>query len=294
VTSSAEPRVVAAGDPRRLDRFLDRTFPALSRRVVRAWVADGLVRVNGRRAAKGATLVPGDVVELPLVVALEPESDAPLTVLHEDADVVAVDKPGGTPGHALDPRQRGTTAAALLARHPEIAAVGDPLAPGLVHRLDTGTSGVLVAARSTTAFTRLRAALRAHAIRKRYIAIVAGTPAAEAAIAVALAHDPADRRRMIAARPGLRAWPARTDIVAVTPHGRWTAVEVEIRTGVTHQVRVHLALAGCPVVGDALYGGPAAALPPARHALHARSFAWPERDLEIRAPLPADLAALGA
>lgn len=205
MSAEDQRRVVVAGDPTRLDRFLDRMLPALSRRVVRAWIADGVVRVNGRRAAKGAALVAGDVVELPASLGLVAEPDAPLTVLYEDADLVAVDKPGGVPAHALDPRDRGTTVAALLARYPELADVGDPLAPGLVHRLDTGTSGVLLAARSRAAFTMLRAAFRGRAVRKCYRAIVAGKPSPGRTIDVALAHDPGAPRRMIAARPGSAA-----------------------------------------------------------------------------------------
>jgi 23S rRNA pseudouridine1911/1915/1917 synthase len=277
----------------RLDAFVRAALPDASRTVVRRLIADGTVRVNGRPAPKGLRLAPGDEVVLPATVALEPEPAAPLVVLHEDARVLAVDKPGGVPGHALDPRERGTVAAALLARWPGLAAVGDPLAPGLVHRLDTGTSGVLVAARTAEAFAELRALFRAHAVSKRYVAVVRGAPRPGTRIAVALAHDTADRRRMVAARPGVRAWPAETTIVAVHARGDVSRIEVEIRTGVTHQVRAHLALAGHPVVGDVLYGGPRAdALGPGRHALHAARIAIPSWPLAIEAPLPPDLSEL--
>jgi 23S rRNA pseudouridine1911/1915/1917 synthase len=207
-----------------------------------------------------------------------------------DARVIAVDKPGGVAGHALDPRQRGTVAAALLARWPALAGVGDPLAPGLVHRLDTGTSGVLLAARTAEAFDALRALFRAHAVRKRYVAVVRGAPRPGTRIDAPLAHDTRDRRRMVAAGPGARAWPAETTIVAVHPCGDVSRIDVEIRTGVTHQIRAHLALAGHPVVGDALYGGPpATTLAPGRHALHAARVEIPSWPLEVEAPLPADV-----
>jgi 23S rRNA pseudouridine1911/1915/1917 synthase len=283
---------VVSGVPARLEALVRVELPAASRRLVRALIDDGSVRVNGRRAAKGTRVAAGDVVELPILEGLAPEPDLPLRILYEDADVVAIDKPGGMPGHALDPRQRGTAAAALLARRPELARVAGALDAGLVHRLDTGTSGVLLAARSPTAFAALREAFRTHAVVKRYLAVVRGTPRTGATIDMPLAHEPGDRRRMRVARSGDRAWPARTAVVAVDPRGDRSLVEIEIRTGVTHQVRVHLAHAGHPVVGDALYGVACADLAPGRHALHARLLAIPARDLRVEAPVPDDLRAL--
>ncbi len=284
-------RVIAAA-PTRLDAWLRAHVPDLSRRLVRALVAEGAVRVNGRRARKGTHVVAGDVVELPDVPALPPEPDVPLDVLYEDEAIVAVDKPGGVRGHALDPRQRGTIAAALLARRPELAEVGDRLAPGLVHRLDTGTSGVLIAARTPDVHRALRAAFRRHAVAKRYVAVVVGAPRAGTIIDEPLAHDPRDRRRMHLAHGDERAWPARTAVVAVDPHGTRALVEIEIRTGVTHQIRAHLAHLGHPVIGDALYGGPPGALAPHRHALHAWRVALPAPTPVIEAPIPAELLAL--
>jgi 23S rRNA pseudouridine1911/1915/1917 synthase len=284
---------VAPGLPARLDRVVRSLMPETSQRLARRLIAEGDVRVNGRRAAKGARVSPGDVLELPVLGPLVPEPDAPLRILYEDDDVIAVDKPGGVRGHALDPRQRGTVAAALLARRPELARVAGPLDAGLVHRLDTGTSGVLLAARTPTAYAALREAFRTHAVVKRYLAVVEGTPRVDTVVDVPLAHDPADRRRMRPAGTRDRAWPARTTVVAVDARGPLATVEVEIRTGVTHQVRAHLAHAGHPVVGDALYGGPLVPLlPPGRHALHAHVVAVAGRGLRIEAPLPADLSGL--
>src|SRR4029077_15430969 len=139
-----------------------------------------------------------------------PQPELALPIVHEDAALVAVDKPGGMPAHALDPRDRDAAAAFLLARHPEMAVVGDRLAPGLVHRLDTGTSGLLLAARTPEAHAAVRAALRARTVEKRYLAVVAGRVASMEArrITIALAHDPRARAHMIPAAPGLRAWPA--------------------------------------------------------------------------------------
>src|SRR5207247_1629380 len=189
-TVAALTLTVGAGAAR-LDAFLHGALPALSRRFVRRLIAEGAVCVNGRPAAKGVRVAPGDRVTLPdLPATITPEPGLALAVLHEDDALVALDKPGGMPGHALDPRQRGPAAAFLLARYPEMADVGDPLAPGLVHRLDSGTSGLLVAARTRAAHCALRAALRARAVEKRYLAWVPGDASAldGARVALPLAH----------------------------------------------------------------------------------------------------------
>jgi 23S rRNA pseudouridine1911/1915/1917 synthase len=287
---------VDAEDAPRLDAFLAGALAGLPRRLVRRVIAEGAVRVNGRRAAKGLRLRPGDRVTLPdLPTALVPEPALAIPVLYEDDSLVVLDKPGGLRAHALDPRQRGTAAAFVLARWPETAGVGDALAPGLVHRLDGGTSGVLVVARTAPAFAALRSALKARAIEKRYLAIVAGT-ASDVRVDTPLAHDTRDRRRMAAARPGERAWPAETLVRVVTAGHDHSLVAVTMRTGVTHQVRVHLALAGHPVLGDTLYGGPDCGLPTGRHALHAAAIGLPHPDtgmrLTVESPLPEDLRAL--
>ena len=292
--------LTVGADAVRLDTFLRGALPAMSRRLVRRLIAEGAVCVNGRPAAKGVRVAPGDRVTLPdLPATITPEPGLALAVLHEDDALVALDKPGGIPGHALDPRQRGTAAAFLLARYPEMADVGDPLAPGLVHRLDSGTSGLLVAARTRAAHCALRAALRARAVEKRYLAWVAGDASAldGARVALPLAHDPRDRRRMLPATPGVRAWPAETRLAIVAAGRERSLVEATILTGVTHQVRVHLAARGHPVLGDVLYGGAPAGLPRGRHALHAAGLTLPHptdgRPLSLSALLPADLAALG-
>ena len=298
MSTDAAERSVPVVAPGRLDAIVRAALPGLSRRVVRALIAEGAVRVDGRRATKGARVPAGAVVTVPALPAgPAPEPALAVPLVYEDEHLVVLDKPGGMPAHALDPRQRGTAAAFVLARYPETARVGDPLAPGLVHRLDTGTSGLLLAARTPEAHAGLRRALRAHAVEKRYLALVAGQPRAASWRAdVPLAHDPRDRRRMIPGRPALRAWAASTEVRVVRAVGPHALAEATIRTGVTHQVRAHLALDGHPVLGDELYRGPPADLPPGRHALHAAGLRFPHpangRPTEVTSPLPPDLERL--
>jgi len=291
-----DERLVAGEAGQRLDAFVAAACPALSRRLVQRVIADGVVRLNGRPAAKGTRLRAGDRVTGLAVAPLTPEPGLALTIVHEGDDFVVLDKPGGMPSHALDPRQRGSAAAFVLGRWPETAAVGDALAPGLVHRLDSGTSGLLIAARSPSAYASLRAAFRARAVSKRYLALVVGRPPASLEIRTPLAHDASDRRRMRAARSGDRCWPAETRVETRALAGDVALVALTMRTGVTHQLRVHCALAGFPVLGDALYGAASPALPPGRHALHAAALSLPglgeHPPWTVCAPLPADLRAL--
>lgn len=294
---SAPPieRGIADGSVR-LDAFVRRHWPALSRRVVRLLIHDGAIRLNGRRATKGTTLSSGDEVTLEAPTDIVADDSRAHVLRHVDDALVVVEKPGGVPGHALDPRQRGTIAGFLLARFPETAAIGDRLAAGLVHRLDTGTSGLLVAARSAESWAALRRAFQRGEVVKTYLVVVAGTPPADTRIDLALAHDPRDRRRMIPAAGTLRAWAACTEVTVRTPGARRSLVVATMRSGVTHQIRAHLAAIGHPVVGDALYDGPTAPLPIGRHALHAAALEFPHpvtgERLRVESPLPADLAAL--
>ena len=287
-----ERSIVAAGPSERLDHWLRGALPGLSRRLVHALIADGSVRIDGRRARKGDLVQTGMRVTLPALPVLAPNSGLPLTVLHEDAELVAIDKPGGVPSHPLDPRERDTIANALLARYPDTA----PLAGGLAHRLDTGTSGVLLAARSAEMWAQLRAAFRAKTVTKRYLAITSGVAPDAITVDLPLGHHPSDRRRMVPARAGERSWAARSDVGRIATDGTVSLVAVTMRTGVTHQIRVHLAHLGHPVLGDPLYGGPACGLPEGRHALHAAALELPSiggrEALSIESPLAADLESL--
>jgi 23S rRNA pseudouridine1911/1915/1917 synthase len=280
----------------RLDRFVGDHCGPLTRRQTRAIIAAGAVRVNGRRAHKGDTLRAGDVVEVdrdalaPAVPTGQPELAVP--VLYEDAALIALDKPAGMPSVALAGSGLDTAANFLLGLAPETAAVGGtPFEAGLVHRLDTGTSGVLLAARNPTAWAALREQFRARRVGKRYIAVVEGAVMRAGAIADPIAHHPRRPRLMVVCRDAqqaddLAARAARTTYKPLARRGTATLLEVTIDAGVRHQIRVHLAALGHPVCGDTLYG----AAPGARVMLHAAALRVRHpsdgRALTIESPLP--------
>lgn len=242
-----------------------------------------------------------------ITVLAEPPAavdDAPpvaLPLLLVDPMLVAVDKPPGlatTVGRAPGP----SLAAALLARFPEMAAIGDARHAGLVHRLDTGTSGVLLAARTLVSHARLRTAFRRKTVRKDYLAVVAGRLERPRKVTQALARRRRGAGRMVAAAGAEKSWPASTEIVPIAGDDALTVVRLQMRTGVTHQLRVHLAGIGHPIVGDRRYGREVAlpatlgVPPPHWHFLHAWRIGFDDPDLPdaIATPFPAHWAPLFA
>jgi len=292
--SSLEVPPAAAG--RRVDLFVSEAT-GLSRAKVKKLFEEGSVRVDGRPARKGDLLQAGQKVEVAAGAAdagpaLVPEPGAPLRVLHEDASLVFCDKPSGRPSHPLRPGETGTVANALVARYPECAAASDdPREGGLCHRLDTGTSGVLLAARTRPAWEAMRAAFSGDGADKRYWAVVTGPIADEGEIDLPLRHH---KDRVEPAVDGAGARPARSDFRVLARSGDAALVEVRIHTGVLHQVRAHLAGIGAPVLGDAAYGGrPLPSLD--RLFLHARSLAVQHpssrQKVRVESPLPEELSA---
>jgi len=285
----------------RIDAFLARHVPGGSRRAAQRALAEGAVRVNGRRVRKRQIVGPGDVIDVPdAFVAppgLRPNAALVVPVLYEDAAVLALEKPAGMPSHALRPEETGTVANFLLAHFPETASVGaGPLEPGIVHRLDTETSGVLLVARTAAAYAALRQQFAAHRVRKEYVVVVEGTVVAAGAIRTPLAHAAHNRRKMrVAAPEAPGARPADTRYRPLADGNGRTLLAVRIRTGVMHQIRAHLASIGHPVVGDVLYGGSRGGAEAARHLLHAVSlrFEHPETGalLTVVSPMPDELAA---
>ncbi len=282
----------------RLDRYLVRLGWARSRRAAREMLADGLVRVNGRSLTKGELIAEGDAVEVvaasPLP-ALAPDPQLTLEVLFRDAAMLVVNKPAPMPCHPLRAGELGTVMNGVVAAFPAAAGAGqDPREGGLVHRLDNGTSGALIVALENGAFSALREAIRAGRIRRDYQALVAGKIKQSLELEFPIAHDPRNARRMVVT-PSL-AGGARTASTAIDPIrriGDFTLVWARPRTGMRHQIRVHLAHAGHPIAGDVLYGGPPLeALVPGRFWLHLSELELrspASGPVRVHAPMPSDL-----
>src|ERR1700687_6388566 len=244
----------------RLDHYLVRLGRARSRRAAREMLAVGMVRVNGRVLRKGEMIGGGDAVEIAEIStlpALAPDPEVKIEILFRDSAMLVVNKPAPMACHPLRPGERGTVMNGVVAAFPEAAAAGDnPREGGLVHRLDNGTSGALLVALQGPAFSALREAIQAGRIRRDYQALVEGNLKESLQIDNPLAHDPRNPRRMIAVaatKDGARA--AATLVEPIQRLGDFTLVAARPRTGMRHQIRVHLAEAGLPIAGDTLYGG---------------------------------------
>ncbi len=260
-------RVEAASAGKRLDHFLHQQFPSYSRARLQSWIKEGRVLVNGAAVKASHVLRGGEGVEAspaeapPLQAAAE---DLPVEVLYEDAAVIAVNKPAGLVVHAGAGAHSGTLVNRLVHRFQSLSQVGGELRPGIVHRLDKGTSGVLLVARTDSAHRNLVAQFAARTVEKTYLALVQGSVRMDSGrIAKPITRDPKHRTRMTAALDSGR--PALTDYRVLERFEKFTYLEVRIGTGRTHQIRVHLASLGHPVAGDRLYGG----APAERIFLHA-------------------------
>ena len=299
---------------RRLDKLLIEHIEGLGRATARRWFAAGHVSKidpTGRRypASKGELSREGwtlDVDMDPGELSLDAVADAdvPFAVALETPRIVIVDKPAGVPSAPLRAAESGTLAGGLLARFPEMAGVGfSGREPGLCHRLDTDTSGLLVCARDAAAFDAITAAIRGRALDKRYLLVCPAQPLAdEDDIDLPLLTDKRRRVRAYRERRGSEttveptARPARTHYRVLRRSGDRALVEASAPRAHRHQIRAHFAAIGAPLVGDKLYGSEDEAL--SRHALHASRIAYAGDDLigafDVSSPLPADLAALVA
>ena len=295
-------RVAPADVGQRLDRYLATHLPSLSRTRLAELIAEGRVRVNGGEAKRSHRLADGQTIEVevlprpPLEATAE---DLPLEILYEDDDVLVLNKPAGMIVHAGAGHSSGTVVNALLHRYGALSSVAGALRPGIVHRLDKDTSGVLVVARNDAAHAALGRQFAARQVQKTYLALVHGRLEQDAGtIGLPIARDLHHRTRMTTRRRDGRT--ARTDWRVLARLEGYTLVEVKLHTGRTHQIRVHFSALGHAVVGDTLYGAPEtphagrlALQPLARNFLHAARivFTHPVKQeaVEVRAPLPAEL-----
>lgn len=297
--------VSQAAAMQRLDRFVaDHT--GLSRGAAMRLIADGLVQVDGRIGKKGISLQVGQTVALPeqtqddLTTPPVPDASLPLQVLYEDADVVVVNKPQGQACHPLRAGETGTVASAVVARFPSCAQAAQPVREGGVcHRLDTDTSGVLLFAKTPTAWQLLRADFAEGRIDKEYLALVVGNPTDdEFDVTLPLLSGRNGSPKMQVATTTEEIYhPAALDAhtcFSVEQRGpEHTLLRVIAKTGRRHQIRAHLSHLGLPIVGDPIYGQSE----PGGQFLHASRLTFPspsqpERRIHVDAPLPADRAAL--
>jgi 23S rRNA pseudouridine1911/1915/1917 synthase len=278
---------------KRLDQFLRERLPQYSRARLQDWIEQRRVLVNGspeKRSflLKGAERIDVQPAELaPLRATAE---DIPLEVLYEDSDVIAINKPAGMVVHSGAGQHSGTLVNAVLHRFGLLSSVGGDLRPGIVHRLDRFTSGVILIARNDAAHRNLAGQFASRQVEKIYLALARGrVKKDQGSITTPIARDPVRRVRMTARLASGRQ--ASTSYQVLKRFDKLTLLEVKIGTGRTHQIRVHLASIGHPVVGDKLYGAPASAL--GRYFLHARqiTFTSPSTGerITISAPLPPDL-----
>ena len=294
--------VDAAAAGERLDRWLAAHVSSLSRARLQALIAGGHVRVDSASRKPSHHVVAGERVEVEIPPLppeeLEPESIA-LSVIHEDEHVLVLDKPAGIVVHPGAGNARGTLAAAVLAHAPGIAGVGGPRRPGVVHRLDKDTSGLLVMAKTAAAYDSLTTQLGARTVRRVYLAVCHGRLAqTEGVVDKPIGRDPHDRTRMAVRRLG-QGRRAVTHYRVLERFAEFTFLEARLQTGRTHQIRVHLADLGHPIAGDLTYGGRRRReLPVAIDglALHATALAFIHpatgRSVEFASALPPRLGRL--
>jgi 23S rRNA pseudouridine1911/1915/1917 synthase len=291
----------------RMDVFLARHLTDLSRSEIQRLIRTGRVTANGRPVKASALVTTGlDArvsIPAPAAASLAPEP-LPLRILYDDADLVAIDKPAGMVVHPAPGHARGTLVNALLHHVRGLSGVGGRERPGIVHRLDRGTSGVMVVAKHDAAHRALSRQFKDRTVAKEYVALVWGRVSAGQVMDRAIGRDPRNRRRM--STRSRRSRTALTTIVASEHIGSLSLLTVRIATGRTHQIRVHLSDAGHPIAGDALYGGVRKRVPPSLaavarldrpflHALRLR-IAHPSdgRAMTFEAPLAPDLASVVA
>jgi 23S rRNA pseudouridine1911/1915/1917 synthase len=285
-------RFVADEAEVRLDKFVGEKCPELSRTNAQRLIAGGQITVNGSVARASRKLEIGDRVDVAIPPTppspLSPEA-IPLDILYEDDDLIVVDKPAGLTVHPAPGHPGHTLVNAVLSHFPHLADISDSLRPGIVHRLDRDTSGVMLVAKNKAAQDNLINQFRARSVAKAYLVLVRGKLTPErGTIEAAVGRDPRNRKRMAVVASGREA---STEYQVIKYIGNYTLLEVALKTGRTHQIRVHLAAIDYPVVGDAVYGVKSPHL--SRQFLHAcrLGFKLPATGeyVEFKSELPDDL-----
>lgn len=290
----------------RLDAFVRRCLPHLSLREIQKAIGESAFWINDRPGRKGDRLFSGDVLSLRgsqhlLAQSPLPGWDIKVPILYEDGFVLVLDKPAGMATHGFSGRETNTLANFLAASRPSLRSIGkNRWEPGLVHRLDQDTSGIVLVAKEQGSFENLRSQFRHRLIKKSYRALVWGRTKREGIIDYPLIHDPRDRRKMRAVmeeeskRKQAKRWRALTRFWLLGSSQGFSFLEVEMETGVTHQIRVHLETIGHPLVGDPLYGKDRSdPFGLGRQFLHAfyLGFRHPKsgQDMIFESPLPQEL-----
>ncbi len=277
----------------RLDKYIVEKCPELSRTYAQKLITDGYITVNDREGKAGLKLNAGDRVNIIIpptpLNPLSPEA-IPVNIIYEDDDLLIIDKPAGLTVHPAPGHPSHTLVNAILSHLPDLPDIGDSLRPGIVHRLDKDTSGVMVVAKNSAAQANLISQFKARSVVKAYIALVKGqlTPE-DGVIEAAIGRDSRNRKRMAVVAEGKEA---RTQYHVIKYMGDYTLLEIRPETGRTHQIRVHLKAIGYPVVGDKAYGVKSAHL--SRQFIHATrlGFTLPSTGeyAEFESELPPDLA----
>jgi len=282
----------------RVDKYVAEAVPDLSRAAVQRLIDEGRILVNGAVVKASYRLEPGDAISVeippPVDVSIAPEA-IPLDVVYEDADILVVNKPAGMVVHPAFGHASGTLVNAVLAHCPDLAGVGGELRPGIVHRLDKDTSGLIVVAKGDAALRDLQAQFKGREVRKAYLALVEGHVSPPTGLIDApIGRDPRARKKMAVVPRGGRE--AQTEYRALEFYDAHTLVEAHPLTGRTHQIRIHMAFIGHPIVGDPVYGFRKQRAKAPRLFLHAArlGFRLPSTGewREFQAPLPDDLAAV--
>ena len=296
-----EPRLVSfvsAAVGERLDKIVAASLPELSRTQAQRLIEDGCVSVAGQVAVKPAERLEHEaVVEVrlpPPAPASHAPEQIPLDIVFENDDLLVINKPAGMVVHPAAGHDRGTLVNAVLGHDPDLEGVGDEQRPGIVHRLDKDTSGLIVVAKNDQAHRELQRQFKDREIKKVYLALLDGQPPTPTGrIEAAIGRDPRDRKRM-AVVPENRGRAAVTEYRVVETFAAHTLVEADLLTGRTHQIRLHFAYLKCPIVGDTVYGRRTPSLPLTRQFLHAArlSLTLPSSGapLALAAPLPPELA----